>query len=72
MTVLVSTLSGRELQPVAPQQLPIMQQQPHTMSQSTEEMAMETGMDQGDRKTTDGTEVQQSGSQGLTEDANAT
>ncbi len=72
MTVLVSALSGSELQPVAPQQLLIVQLQPPATSQPTEETAMETGMDQGDGKMTGGTEAQQSGSQGLMEDANTT
>ncbi len=65
MTALVSALSGEVLPPMVPQQLPV-------MSQLTEETAMEPGTDQGNGKTTDGAEAQQSGSQGLTEDANAT
>ncbi len=65
MTMLVSALSGEVPPPVA-------LQQPPTVSQLTEEMAMETGMDQGDGKMTDRTKAQQSGSQGPTEDANVT
>ncbi len=51
---------------------PIEQQQPPAMSQSTKEMAMDVGMDQGAEQMTDGAGAQQSGSQGLMEDANVT
>ncbi len=55
MTALLSALSGDML-------LPVVQQLPPATPQPTEETAMEVGTDQGDRKTTGGTEAQQSGS----------
>ncbi len=62
--------------PLTPPPLPLappgLQQQLPAMSQSTEETAMDVGVSQGDEQMTGGARAQQSGSQGLMEDANAT
>ncbi len=69
----MTTLSGGALAlPPPPLLLPVLQQQSPAVSQSAEEMAMDVGTNQGDEQMTDRAGVQQSESQGPTEDANAT
>ncbi len=72
VSALMSALSGGTLAPPPLPPLLNLQQQSPAALQSTEEMAMDVGMNQGDEQMTDGAGAQQSGSQGPTEDANAT
>ncbi len=72
VSALMSALSGGVPAAPPPRLPPVLQQQPPVASQSTEEMAMDMGTDQGDEQMTDGAGVQQSGSQGLMEDPNVT